>query len=38
MSAFVLKKSTFSNRWTDHMGPEGVQNRKKTPIFYVDAK
>ena len=21
-----------------HMGPEGVLNRKKTPIFFVDAK
>ena len=21
-----------------HMGPEGVRNRKKTPIFFVDAK
>ena len=21
-----------------HMGPEGVRNRKKTPIFFFDAK
>ena len=23
---------------TLHMGPEGTRNRKKTPIFFVDAK
>ena len=29
----------FSNRpIAEHMGPEGVRNRKKTPIFFVDAK
>ena len=28
----------FSTKDTSHMGPEGVLNWKKTPIFFVDAK
>ena len=38
----VTHRYGVSSNWQPdkrpHMGPEGVQTRKKTPIFFVDAK
>ena len=35
---FALDYSKQVDDISNHIGPEGVRNRKKTPIFFVDAK